>query len=151
MAAFSVNWSKTNTASATVPMGVLTGGTTRRLKLYEINVGSDATPADNAASNQIMRTTARGTQSTTVTPNPIDPADPAAVATFDTAWSVNPTITASSQLLQWGQNQRASFRWVCAPGKELVCPATSANGLAHVVLANGGSAVNTNFSWEYDE
>jgi hypothetical protein len=44
-----------------------------------------------------------------------------------------PTLTAGATLLNWAQNQRATFRWVAAPGKELVIPATTAYG---IVLMN---------------
>lgn len=131
---------KTNTASSTVPMWCLTGATTRRLKVFEMMFSSDAAPADQASKFALLRTSARGTQSTTITPNPLDPADPAAVATFDTAWSGNPTITASSELLQMATNQRATMRWLANVGSELVVPATAGAGLACMSVVTTGAA-----------
>ncbi len=112
MPSFSVNWNATNTASATVPMGTAMGTATSQIGIYEINSGSDAT-ADNAVKYSLMRTSARGTSSTSVTANSVDQnVTQSALTTFDTAWNINPTITATSQILQWGQHQRGTYRWV---------------------------------------
>ena len=153
MANYSVSWNATNTASATVPMGCLTWATSaKRLKVTGLIVGSDATPADNAAKYAFQRTTARGTASTSITPQATDPADPAALATFDTAWSANPTLTANAFVLQLAGNQRATLRWFATyPGKELIIPTTAGNGLALMSLVVGGSAINTVFHLEYEE
>lgn len=112
MSAFSVNWNATNTASATVPMGSLMATAVNQAAIYEINAGSDAS-ADNAVKYALMRNSARGTSSTAVVANAIDQnVTQSALSTFDTAWNINPTITANSQILQWGQHQRGTYRWV---------------------------------------
>ena len=134
----------TNTASTTVPMFSLTGTSTTRVRVYDIISGSDATPADNAAKFAIRRTTANGTTSTTVTPTALDPADPASAVTYTTAWSANPTITASSDLLQFAHNMRSTFRWVAVPGGELVIPATAGAGLALMAVVTTTAA---NYAW----
>lgn len=136
---------KTNTASATVPMWCITAGTGVRAALYEINVGSDATPADSVFAYAVRRTSARGTQSATVTPNALDSGDPAAECTYDTAWSANPTITASSDLFRFSQYQKIPYRWVAVPGYEILVPATSGAGIT-LVCDTAASAVNTIFS-----
>src|SRR5262245_51729091 len=106
MPSFNVFHNATNTASTTVPMLSLMGTATSQVGIYEINSGSDAT-ADNAIKYSIRRNSARGTQSTTVTPTPADQnVTQAALTTCDVAWNINPTITASSDVLQWGQHQR---------------------------------------------
>lgn len=153
---YSVAGNCLNTASATLPLGNLVGSTTIRPRLYDVMLGSDATPADNAAKYAFQRSTTVGTWGgaggAAITPQAIDPGDPAAVATANQGvCSVGPTLTASAFLLQWAQNQRATFRWVAAPGKELVIPATANNGLALMSLVVGGSAVNTVFGLEYEE
>lgn len=135
---------KTNTVSATTPMWNLVGAATRRLKLVEIIQGCDAAPADQAIKHALMRTSARGTQSSSVTANPWDPADPAAIGAYDTAWSVDPTITANSTLLQIPQNQRATFRWVTQDGREIVIPAVSGAGLA---LISAVATAAANYAW----
>lgn len=129
----------TNTSSTTVPMWWLTGGTVSRLTVYDIISGSDATPADNYAEFALRRSTTLGTVSTSFTPTALDPANPAAAATFNLTGSGQPTITASSDVLNIAHNQRATFRWVAAPGGELIVPATSANGFALMAVASNAT------------
>jgi hypothetical protein len=151
MSAFSVNWNATNTASATVPMGSLTGTATSQVGIYEINAGSDAT-ADNAVKYSIMRTSARGTQSTAIVANAVDQnVTQAALTTFDTAWNINPTITATSQILQFAMHQRATYRWVAYDyTKFLRTQAGTAKGLALMSVVVS-SAFNAVFSIEFEE
>jgi hypothetical protein len=139
----------TNTVSTTVPMFTLVGATTTRLRLYDFISGSDATPADAAFKLAFRRISAAGTTSATVTPNPLDPADPASLAAYGTAWNINPTVTASSEVLQVAHNQRATFRWVAIPDGELIVPATSGAGLALMaVVASATSNVAWSTSWQ---
>lgn len=139
---------KTNTVSSTVPMFNLLGAASRPLHIYEIMIACDAAPDDEAATFALMRTTARGTQSTTVAPNPLSTQSPASIATLDDTWSVDPTITANSQLLQFAMNQRATIRWVARPGNEIVVPATANAGLALVsVVATSPANFVFSISW----
>ncbi len=144
MGVYAGNTNKTNTVSATVPMFNIVGAASRRLKLKDFISGSDATPADAASKLAFLRTSAAGTQTAQVTPNKLDPADGASIATMDTAWSADPTITANSQLLQVAHNQRATFRWVAAPGCELIVPATAGAGLALLAVV---ASANANYAW----
>jgi hypothetical protein len=116
----------------------------RRLKINEIIQGSDAAPADQAIKHALLRTSARGTQSATVTPNPKDPADVAANGLYDTAWSADPTITANSTLLQILQNARATFRWQVNEGKELIIPATAGAGICMLSVV---ATAAQNYGW----
>jgi hypothetical protein len=113
----------------------------RRGKVFDVLIGTNGTPADNYLQWDISRMTADGT-GTAVTPNALDPADAAASATAKNNYTAEPTVTANSSLLNVGVNQRASYRWVAAPGSELVFPATANNGLALRTLSGGytGSA-----------
>lgn len=112
MPSFQVFTNATNTASATVPLLNLMATATSQVGIFEINAGSDAT-ADNAVKYSIARTSARQTQATTVTPTALDQnVTQAALTTCDVTWNINPTITASSAVLQWGMHQRATYRWV---------------------------------------
>ena len=113
----------------------------RRGKVFDVLIGTNGTPADNYLQWDISRITAAGT-STSVTPQALDPADTAALALAGNNHTVEPTVTAGSSLLNVGVNQRASYRWVAAPGSELVFPATANNGLALRTLSGGytGSA-----------
>jgi hypothetical protein len=118
-----------------------TSGALRRGKVFDVLIGTNGTPADNFLQWDISRMTADGT-GTAVTPNPLDPADVAALATAKNNYSAEPTITANSSLFNVGVNQRASYRWVAAPGSELLFPAVAGNGLALRALSGGytGSA-----------
>jgi hypothetical protein len=151
MPSFQVFHNATNTASATVPMLNLMATATSQVGIFEINAGSDAT-ADNAVKYSIGRTSARQTQSATVTPTALDQnVTQAALTTCDTAWNINPTITASSAVLQWGMHQRATYRWVAYDyTKFLRTQAGTGKGLCllSVVVSSTFNAV---FSVSFDE
>ncbi|MBV8445393.1 MAG: hypothetical protein JOZ92_05690, partial [Candidatus Dormibacteraeota bacterium] len=97
---------------------------------------------DNYLQWDISRVTALGAGGTAVTPVALDPADVAALGTAQNNFTSEPTVTANSSLFNVGVNQRASYRWVAAPGSELLFPATANNGLALRTLSGGytGSA-----------
>lgn len=115
----------------------------RRIKVYDVMFGTLGTPADQTYEYDISRQTAAGT-STAATPNPLDPADAAAFTVGSVNFTAEPTITASSSVFYLGINQRASYRWVAAPGSELVGPATNLAGLAlRTRSVSGGTATST--------
>src|ERR1043166_5356160 len=62
-------------------VSVFAGATARRGKIYDVLIGTDGTPADNAVDWDISRMTADGTGSA-ATPQALDPADTALVGTF---------------------------------------------------------------------
>ena len=104
---------------------------TTRGRIYEINLSSVATPADQAAKFAVNRTTAVGTEGGGFTPNNLDPAGPAgAYDVGQGTFSVQPTLTANKELLVVSVNQRAVYRWVANEGRELVMAATQNNGAA---------------------
>lgn len=140
MAAYSTLFQRT--ASATLAVGSLTANATRprRQRWYELELGSEAAAADNPFLWQVQRCTTAGT-ATAVTPIPIDPADAATEAVGGVNHTVNPTLTANLYLLSIALNQRATFRWVAAPGKELVTPATASNGAALITPTCGLVAI----------
>lgn len=99
----------------------------RRQKVYDYMVGNSASPADAVFNHQLLRITADGT-GTSVTPSPLDPADQAALAiAVDTV-----TIDAAGTVLVMdvSLNQRATYRWVAAPGSEIVVAATDNLGIS---------------------
>jgi hypothetical protein len=151
MPSFQIFHNATNTASATVPMFNLMATATSQIGIFEINAGSDAT-ADNAVKYSIARTSARQTQSATVTPTALDQnVTQAALTTCDTAWNINPTITASSAVLQWGMHQRATYRWVAYDyTKFLRTQAGTGKGLCMLSVVVS-SAFNGVFSASFDE
>lgn len=145
---YAVTGTDTNTA-ATTQAGI-TSTAAIQPKLYDIVIGSVATPADNACEYFIQRSTAAGT-STAFTPVSLDPTDAAATATSGVNHTVEPTYTASSIPLRFAANQRATFRWVAAPGSEIKMPSTAANGLGVLANAVGGSAYTNAFTLLYEE
>lgn len=107
---------------------VLSDATTaHRTKTYELICADEGTPADNVLLWTLQRCTAEGT-ATGVTPTNVDPGDRAAQANVGENHTVEPTYTSNEELLEFALNTRATFRWVAAPGGELVCPATANNG-----------------------
>lgn len=128
MAKYAVDFQRT--ASTTGSAGTVVADSTRprRIKWYDIMFGSEATPADAALLFTAQRCSAAGTGSA-VTPQPLDPADAATEADAAENHTIEPTYTAGGIMLNIPVNQRATFRWACSPGAEIVTPATAANGL----------------------
>lgn len=143
---YSIDGEDTNTANTTILE--LRSTTQIRPRVYDVLISSDATPADNAADYVLQRTTTAGT-STSVTPQALDPADPAAIATAGKAHSAEPTYTANAILLHLAVNMRATMRWCAVPQGELVLP-NAANGLG--LLCTGvNSAYNMGATFHYEE
>ena len=123
------------TASTSLAAGIIyaiasnaSGTQIRRFKLYDYIVGSDSTPNDYAITWQIQRQTALGSLAASAeTVQPLDAAD----APLSTLAGQTVTVmgTTGVTLSEWPTNQRATYRWVAAPGSELVTPATASNGL----------------------
>ena len=101
--------------------------TPRRGKVYDILIGTNGTPADNYIEWDMSRVTTNST-ATVLAAQPLDQADSAALTNVTVNSSTHGTITSGSNVFYVGVNQRASYRWVAAPGGELVWPATSSNG-----------------------
>jgi len=117
------------TASTTASLGSMTADATRprRLRVYDLSIGSEATPADAAILWTVRRCTAAGT-STAVVPQNLDPASSTTEYDAGENHTIEPTYTAAAILLNIPLNQRATYRWIAAPGGELVMPATASNG-----------------------
>ena len=118
--------------------------TPRRLKIYDVLIGTNGTPADNFIEWDISRITAAST-STFLAAAPVDPADAAALCLATVNSSTFGTITTGTNMFYVGVNQRASYRWVAAPGGELVSPATNGNGFQLRARSGGytGTATGT--------
>ena len=142
MAAYAVEMNRT--ASTTASLGSIVADATRprRGRWYDITHGSEASPADNAFRYIVQRCTAAGT-STAVTPQALDPADAATESDAGENHTAEPTYTANAILLAVGLNQRATYRWVATPGRELVYPATASNGLGIQTPSAGTVAITT--------
>ena len=136
--------------SATVPQAQIVATAAVRVKLYDLMLGSPSTPADQAASWIVKRSSTASTGGTAVTPSPIDIGDPASSATAMVAPSMSaPTL--SVIVLAWAQNLRATFRWVAAPGKEITTSAstTTTGGLTLLnTVLTGAFNITTTFEFE---
>ena len=121
----------------------------RRGKIYDLLVGTNGTPADNYMEWIVSRVTVPST-GTVVTPLPLDAADAATLAKIVANSTTEGTVTAGSDLFYVGVNQRASYRWVAAPGSELVWPATSCAGFVLRARSGGytGTATGTVYAQE---
>ena len=98
-----------------------------RPTVYDFSVGTSGTPADNSTQWEAIRMSGTVGTSTASTPNPLDSGDPAATgigATNYTAEQGTPGVIIFGPL---DLNMRATYRWVAAPGGELICPPTAAN------------------------
>lgn len=108
-------------------IGLNAPATPRRFEIYDLTLATIGTPADNAMEWDVSRMTAAGT-GTSITPNPLDPANAAAVTVATANYTAEPTVTSNSSCLYFGANVRATVRWIAAPGCALVAPATNLNG-----------------------
>ena len=128
-----------------------TGATTlRRAWLYDLTVGTDGTPADNAMVFYVNRQTSAST-GTADTPAPLDFGDAACLTVGTVNYTIEPIqALATGHLLTIPMNQRASYRWVAAPGGELIMPAVNVAGLGVRVYspAYTGTSEATIHFWE---
>ncbi len=149
---YAVSGAPTNTQSSTLPSMTLIGSTNVRAKIFSFDISSESSPADNSVKFAFQRCTTTGTPGSNPTPQALDPADPAAQSTCGLAvFSAGPTLTANAFLWQATINLRASYHWQCAPGKELVIPATASNGLALMPLVVTGSAYTSDLLIHFEE
>jgi hypothetical protein len=119
----------TTTYKTLLSLTAATGATTlRKAWIYDAMFGADGTPADNSMTYKIDRQTDVGT-GTAIAAVALDSGDAAALITETANNTIEPTVTDNTELLEVAVNQRATFRWVAAPGGELVVPATNVAGL----------------------
>lgn len=137
------------------------GGMLRRGKLYDILVGTNGTPADNYMEWDVARCTMgassvlAGGISSLSSNFGLDLADSYGfLAMAGTNSSVETAFTAGTEIWYVGVNQRASYRWVAAPGSELVYPAASSatgtNGLLGRTRSGGYTGTAT-MNWLFQE
>lgn len=115
-------------ATGTDAVGELQGIATQRGKIYDILFGFGGAPADLTIRWEVPRGTTSATGDAAVE-NSLDGQDADASCLAEEEITVGPTVTADSQVLDFDMNQRATFRWVAAPGGEIVVPATAASGV----------------------
>lgn len=144
-----INIAQGATTAAIIAAWLSAAAPTARTRLYEWKIGSDTTPADNASRFQLC---AVGTAAPTGGASPSvvvqDPGDPASGCSAMTSSTAGATL--SRIIDAWGQNMRATFRWVAVPGKEFVNAATQYSGPAIVLLAQS-TAYNLDMSLFWEE
>lgn len=121
-----------------------TAGLTRRGKIYDILIGTNGTPADNYIEWAVQRITSPST-SALGTAVSLDLADTGFASGVVVNSTTAPTVSSSLYTFYVGVNQRASYRWVAAPGSEMVWPATSSAGFVLQARSNAytGTATGT--------
>lgn len=96
----------------------------RRAFVGEFIIADVGTPADNVVLHTVQRGSTSGT-GTAVTPTRLDLADAESDTVAKENHTSEPTYTSTEELAEIPLNTRATFRWVAAPGYELVIPATN--------------------------
>jgi len=131
-----ISWGNSSNASTTAGFGG-----PRRSRLYDILVGFPSTPGDTAIELDVLRVSLGSTPSG-ITPISslssnfmLDPADQGFTSFASINSSAEVGITAlAAEPWYLPLNQRASYRWICNPGSEIVVAAVSSgsgnNGLA---------------------
>jgi hypothetical protein len=117
----------------------------RRGKIYDILIGQPAAPADTYLQYDLFRLSAAGSSQNVFAGAltsasslfATDPADGAANSFITANSSIETNVTVIADVWSVAINQRASYRWVAAPGSEFVYPATSSAGLALRALGAG--------------
>jgi hypothetical protein len=143
----------THQADTTADKGLinLESNTTAPPRVYDLIIGFDPTPADKAFEFVMNRTTTVGVGGTALYEVPLDPLTAAAgTIAHGGTWGTDPVDTANTELLQIGMNQRATFRWVAAPGGELIAKAVAEEGL-FLRTVTAGATANCNVTihfWE---
>jgi len=117
----------------------LVAGASGNLKLRRLVIGVRAgagVPTSQQLTVAIRRATARGTATTTVAPERMDPRSVAAVSPgVDTTWSTNPTLAATT-IFQTSFNSQSGVDLPWESVEELIADQGNANGLALVNVGN---------------
>lgn len=138
-------------AGTDLPIINLTGSATVRASIFELILGSDASPADQAGEFVLNRTTDVGTGGTALPEIPLDPLTAAATcAAIGGTFGTPPVDTASTELLMIALNQRATFRWVAAADRyRIVSIAAANNGLMLNCTAHSATPnMNATIMWD---
>jgi len=135
MRKYSVIGNATCTQSATLPLITLISTANIRPRINDVVLGSGASPVDQNGRFALQRCTTAGTPGSSLTPQALNPDDPAALAGSGLAiFSAGPTLTANAFVLQLAGAMRSTIRWVPKDGHEIVLPATASYGVALMAL-----------------
>ena len=97
-----------------------------KIGIYDVVIGSAATPADQATNFVIARFTSAGTGAA-LTTGLLDQFSVTATASGRAMLTTEPETLTSLMIISL--NQRATFRWVASPGGELASRASPTTGL----------------------
>lgn len=112
-----------------------------RFKVSDFLIGSNSTPADVATEFRVGRISVAGSGGVALTPGLVDPHGVAVNSSAKSGtFTVEPTWT--NTIMDFSLNQRATFRWVAAPGFEVLSDvATGSIGVGLRSIASGGTPV----------
>lgn len=137
-----------NAVEATESLATYQSATTIKPELQDLVVGCGVTPADQATLFDLYRFSTDDGTGPSSTPEPLDPGDPAALGVFQTVHTVEPS-TIGAILLVLPLHQRATFRWVAAPGRGFKADNVATEGWGFRSLTATGTAVhNCTMIWE---
>ena len=149
MARYSASGSQNLASSAITALTIAAQSTAHRNIIYDITIGNVGAPADLVTLHTIQRITAVGTAGSAVTPSLFDLADRASQSAVGENHSSEPTYTSATELMEIPLNHRATFRWVAAPGGELITPATNNSGIgAKALHASATTEWRVGVMWE---
>jgi hypothetical protein len=149
MARYSASGSQNLASSLITALTIAAQSTAHRNEIYDITIGNVGAPADLVTLHTIQRITAVGTAGSSVTPSLLDIADRASQSAAGENHSSEPTYTSATELLEIPLNHRATFRWVAAPGSELITPATNNAGIgAKALHASATTEWRVGIFWE---
>jgi hypothetical protein len=125
------------------------GALGRRVRLYELEIGSDSAPAEFSGQFDVIRGTVVGT-GTSISPRALDPSDNLAeYSLVQGATITGHTKTADSSLLSIGLHQRQTFRWLSHIRRAIIVPGTVGHWVGIECIAHGGTPnINTTIHWE---
>ena len=98
-----------------------------RAKLYEFTLSTGGVPEDTTVRWNVARHTTANTAAA-LTSEPLDPDQPASVTTMLQAGTIEGTY-GGDPIFDAAFNVRAAYRWVAAPGGEIVGTNTASNGI----------------------
>jgi hypothetical protein len=150
MARYSASGSQNLSSSAITALTIASQSTVHRNIIYDIVIANVGSPADLVTLHTIQRiTNPNAANCTAVTPSLLDLADRAAQSACGENHTAEPTYTSNQELMEIPLNHRATFRWVAAPGSELITPAINNAGIgAKAVHASADTEWRVGCMWE---
>ena len=150
MARYSASGSQNLSSSAITALTIASQSTVHRNIIYDIVIANVGSPADLVTLHTIQRiTNPNAANCTAVTPSLLDLADRAAQSACGENHTAEPTYTSNQELMEIPLNHRATFRWVAAPGGEIITPATNNAGIgAKAIHATARTERRVGCMWE---